>query len=42
MKEALEYFGGKNLPAKIWTDKYRAKLRNEKTPDDMHNRMADA
>jgi ribonucleoside-diphosphate reductase alpha chain len=37
-KELLNYFNGDELAANVWTSKYAAK--GEKTPDDMHKRMA--
>lgn len=44
MREALEYFGGSDLPARVFVDKYA--MRNnegnfvETTPDHMHDRLA--
>lgn len=39
-----EYFGGEELPAKVFLDKYALRDNNnnilEKTPDDMHRRLA--
>jgi len=45
VKEAtLEYFNGDRLAANVWMTKYALKNKKaefvEKTPDDMHNRMA--
>lgn len=34
----LNYFNGNDLAANVWKDKYA--LKDEKTPDDMHHRMA--
>lgn len=40
----LEYFGGDELAARVWVSKYALKDSNgnlyEKTPDDMHHRLA--
>jgi len=36
--ELLEYFKGDDLAAQVWLDKYA--LQGEKTPDDMHKRLA--
>lgn len=36
--ELLNYFNGDELAARVWLDKYA--LEGEKTPDDMHRRMA--
>lgn len=38
MTEALKYFGGDELAANVWQSKYAA--TGEKTPDEMHRRMA--
>lgn len=44
MRASLEYFGGEELPAKVFVDKYALRDNNdnfvEATPDDMHNRIA--
>ncbi len=44
MKEVLDYFKGDELAAKVWIDKYalhnKKGERLEKTPDDMHKRLA--
>lgn len=41
---ALQYFGGDELAARVWTSKYALKdsFGNlyERTPDDMHHRIA--
>ena len=37
-KEILDYFNGDKLAAKVWQDKYAQE--GDKTPDDMHRRMA--
>ncbi len=37
-KEVLDYFNGNELAANVWQDKYAQE--GEKTPDDMHRRMA--
>ena len=43
-KASTEYFGGDELPAKVWVSKYALKdsFGNlyERTPDDMHHRLA--
>ena len=42
--EVVKYFGGDELAAGVWIDKYALKNRNgklmERTPEDMHRRMA--
>lgn len=38
MTESLNYFGGDDLAANVWSSKYA--IEGEKTPDDMHKRMA--
>jgi len=44
LKEVTEYFGGDELAASVWIDKYALKNENEelleRTPDDMHRRIA--
>ncbi|MGQ9619682.1 MAG: adenosylcobalamin-dependent ribonucleoside-diphosphate reductase [Bacteroidales bacterium] len=44
MKASIEYFNGDELAAKVWTTKYALKdsfsKLYEKTPDDMHRRLA--
>lgn len=44
IKESLEYFNGDHLPTNVWIDKYCLKDKDgnllEKTPDDMHKRLA--
>ncbi|HET8839575.1 MAG TPA: ribonucleotide reductase N-terminal alpha domain-containing protein, partial [Flavobacteriaceae bacterium] len=44
LKQALKYFGGDELAATTWINKYAVKDKNgnflEQTPDDMHRRMA--
>jgi ribonucleoside-diphosphate reductase alpha chain len=44
LKSSIEYFGGAELPAKVWLDKYALRTTNdillEATPDDMHRRIA--
>jgi len=40
MKELLEYFKGDELAATTWKNKYAWKEAGEKTPADMHMRMA--
>ncbi len=43
-KASIKYFGGDELAASTWVNKYALRDRNgnvlEKTPDDMHRRMA--
>jgi len=43
-RETLKYFNGNSLPTNVWIDKYCLKDKNEnlleRTPDDMHYRMA--
>lgn len=43
-KEAIEYFGGDELAASVWTEKYALRDRNdnllETSPDQMHRRIA--
>src|SRR6185312_15281600 len=43
-KASVEYFGGDELAASTWVNKYALRDKNgnvlEKTPDDMHRRMA--
>jgi ribonucleoside-diphosphate reductase alpha chain len=43
-KASLEYFGGDELAAKVWVNKYALKDSRgkiyERTPDDMHRRLA--
>ena len=43
-KASVEYFGGDELAAKVWVNKYAVKDSYgniyEKTPDDMHWRIA--
>jgi ribonucleoside-diphosphate reductase alpha chain len=42
-KSTLEYFNGDDMRTSIWMDKYALKNNNEyleKTPDDMHKRLA--
>ena len=42
---SLKYFGGDELAARVWVNKYALKDSYgniyEQTPDDMHNRIAD-
>ena len=42
--DVVKYFGGDELAAGVWIDKYALKNRNgklmERTPEDMHHRMA--
>ena len=44
LKEVTEYFGGDELAASVWIDKYALKNETEelleRTPDDMHRRIA--
>lgn len=44
MNECLRYFDGDELAARVWMDKYALKDRSgqliERTPDDMHRRLA--
>ena len=44
LSASLEYFGGDSLAAQVWVNKYALKDSNgnlyEKTPDDMHWRLA--
>ena len=44
LRLSQEYFGGAELPAKVWLDKYALRDDNdnllESTPDDMHRRIA--
>ena len=44
MKQSMEYFGGEDLPAKVFLDKYALRNREgklvEATPDDMHDRIS--
>ena len=44
-KATLEYFNNDELAANVWLTKYGLKNKEgefiEKTPDDMHNRLAD-
>ena len=44
LKHAIQYFGGDELAAKVWINKYALKDSNgnifERTPDDMHKRMS--
>ncbi len=44
LKYALQYFGGDELAATTWINKYAVKNKNgkflERTPEDMHRRMA--
>ena len=43
-QDVVKYFGGDELAAGVWIDKYALKNRNgqlmERTPEDMHRRMA--
>ena len=43
-KASLNYFGGDELAARVWVNKYALKDSNgkiyERTPDDMHRRLA--
>lgn len=43
-KDVVSYFGGDELAAGVWIDKYALKDRNgnikERTPEDMHHRLA--
>ena len=43
-KASLEYFGGDELAARVWVNKYALKDSYgkiyERTPDDMHRRLA--
>ncbi|MBR4136481.1 MAG: adenosylcobalamin-dependent ribonucleoside-diphosphate reductase [Bacteroidales bacterium] len=44
LPEVVQYFGGDELAAGVWIDKYALKNKNgqlmERTPEDMHRRMA--
>ena len=44
LEQSLEYFGGDELAANVWSSKYALKDTDgnyyEKTPDDMHKRLA--
>ena len=43
-KASVQYFGGDELAASTWVNKYALRDKNgnvlEKTPDEMHHRMA--
>lgn len=44
MNKAVEYFGGEELPASVWAEKYALRDRTdqlvESSPDEMHRRLA--
>src|SRR5687768_17516476 len=44
LKASIEYFDNQEFPAKVFIDKYALRDKNnnllEKTPDDMHRRLA--
>ena len=44
IEASLKYFGGDDLAARVWVNKYALKDSHgnlyEKTPDDMHRRIA--